>query len=320
MLKEVLSLFMVAPPKGPLSAEEEELLRELPLRHFIFFKRHFEDQGAWEALRRDLRRVSPPGLWAVDQEGGPVVRILPPLCPRLKAPLELAREGDSRGAVLREARLCARAVKALGLNLNLAPVLDLAGEEAPAFLRGRTFGAEPELVAELGSLYVRAFREEGLFCAAKHFPGLGGVTVDPHKRLPIKENLRPEDLVPFRAVVREGVLAVMTTHLLVSSFDDQPATYSPRLVRFLREELSFAGLVMTDDLFMGGALEGLGLEEAVLNAFLAGHDLLLLCGPFEESLAAVRAFLKEVKGSSVLRKEVSARLSYCLLKGKVLKA
>ena len=320
MLKETLSLFMVAPPKGPLSREEEGLLRELPLRHFIFFRRHFEDKEAWEALRRDLKRLSPPGLWAVDQEGGPVVRILPPLCPRLKAPLELARGRDPQEAVLREARLCARALKALGLNLNLAPVLDLAGEEAPAFLRGRTFGSEPDLVARLGGLYVRVFREEGLFCAAKHFPGLGGVVVDPHKRLPVKEALRPEDLFPFRAAIKEGVFAIMTTHLLVSSFDEEPATYSPRLVKFLREELSFSGLVMTDDLFMGGALEGRGLEEAVLSAFLAGHDLLLLCGPFKESLAVVKAFLREVERSPVLRREVSFRLSYCLLKSKVLKA
>lgn len=304
---------MIAPPRRPLTPEEKDRIRSLGLRHFIFFKEHFSDRAFWENFKKELQALSPPGLWAVDQEGGPVTRITPPLFPAIKAPLSLAREEEPEQAVREAALLCARNLKKLGLNFNLAPVLDLAGEGAPPFLRGRTFGEDPSLTARLGVTYLKAFKQVGLYCCGKHFPGLGGVEVDPHLRLPVKERLDERDLIPFKAAVMAGLPAMMTTHLLVPSFSADPVTYSPKFLRFLREELGFRGVVLTDDLFMGGALAGIDLEEAVLKAFLAGHDLMLLCGDFTKSLAALAAFCEEVQQSPALREEMLARLSSRLL-------
>ena len=299
---------MVGLPGPELTPEIEEAVKEYGLRHFIFFSRNLSQKERAKTLLSALKKKR--GFLAVDQEGGPVARLRPPLFPKLSAPLELARKKDPLGAVAQEARVCAQHLKKYGFNLNLAPVLDLGDEKAPSFLRGRTFGSDPEKVALLGQIYVRTFLDEGLLCCAKHFPGLGGVEVDPHQGLPVKETVEEEDLLPFLEAIRIGVPAVMTTHLLIPAWDKEPATFSSKIVKFLRENLGFKGLILTDDLFMGGALARASLEEAVLRAFLAGHDLLLLCGEFHKSIDALAIFSEECQKSLILRKKVGEKLSF----------
>ncbi|NPA48878.1 MAG: glycoside hydrolase family 3 protein [Thermodesulfobacteria bacterium] len=303
-------LFLIALDGKTLTPEEKEAISLFGLRHFIFFSRNLGSYGETRALLEELETLAGKGLRAIDQEGGPVSRLKPPHFPGLKAPLSLASEEDPEEAVAREAVLCARELKRWGFNFNLAPVLDLGEETAPSFLKGRTFGGDPQMVAGLARVYIRAFLDEGLLCCAKHFPGLGGVEVDPHQGLPVKETVEEEDLLPFLEAIRIGVPAVMTTHLLIPAWDKEPATFSPKIVKFLRENLGFKGLILTDDLFMGGALARASLEEAVLRAFLAGHDLLLLCGEFHKSIDALAIFSEECQKSLILRKKVGERLSF----------
>ncbi len=310
---------MVGLPGPELTPEIEEAVKEYGLRHFIFFSRNLPQKERAKALLSALKKKR--GFLAVDQEGGPVARLRPPLFPKLSAPLELARKKDPLGAVAQEARVCAQHLKEYGFNLNLAPVLDLGDEKAPPFLRGRTFGSDPERVALLGQIYVRTFLDEGLLCCAKHFPGLGKARLDPHEDLPVLETLDPAALRPFGAAIAAGVPCVMTTHLLVQEFDQEPATFSSRIVSLLREELSFSGLVLTDDLFMGAVQKKMDLAEAALKAFLAGHDLLLLCQDFSQSLETIKLLLPEFRAPS-LKKRVEESLGrqekvlkYCLAAG-----
>ena len=312
-------LFMIGLEGPRLSPEEEETIRELGLRHFILFRRNLEDRQQTARLVSSLRRYG--GFVAVDQEGGPVARLRPPLFPDLPAPLELAGDPDPEGAVARTAALCARHLREYGFNLNLSPVLDLGDEEAPSFLRGRTFGRDPEKVARLGRTYVETFLSEGLLCCAKHFPGLGEARLDPHEDLPVLERLDPAALEPFRAAVDAGVPCVMTTHLLIRELDQRPATFSSSVVTLLRRELSFPGFVLTDDLFMGAVLKKMDLAEAALHAFLAGHDLLLLCQDFRRSAETIRELLPELR-SPALKGRVEESLErqeklfkYCLPAG-----
>lgn len=285
------SLFMLGLSGPELTPEEKEAIKALGLKHFILFKRNIVDQGQLRALIGDLRALAPEGFLAVDQEGGRVVRLVPPLFPPLPAPLELASSPRAEERVRQTAKDCAQRLKALGFNFNLAPVLDLGGEDAPDFLRGRTFGEDPAHVARLGQAYIKAFLEERVLCCAKHFPGLGGARIDPHEALPFLPTLREEALLPFAKAVEAGVPAVMTTHLVVEELHHQPATFSRKVVRLLRERLSFQGLVLSDDLFMGAVSRSLPLEEALLQALAAGHDLLLLCEDFARSVAAVEQAL-----------------------------
>ena len=314
-------LFLIALDGKTLTPEEKEAISLFGLRHFIFFSRNLGSYGETRALLEELETLAGKGLRAIDQEGGPVSRLKPPHFPGLKAPLSLASEEDPEEAVAREAVLCARELKRWGFNFNLAPVLDLGEETAPSFLKGRTFGGDPQMVAGLARVYIRAFLAEGLLCCAKHFPGLGKAQLDPHEDLPVLETLDPQALRPFGAAIAAGVPCVMTTHLLIQELDREPATFSSRIVSLLREELSFSGLVLTDDLFMGAVQKKMDLAEAALKAFLAGHDLLLLCQDFSQSLETIKLLLPEFRAPS-LKKRVEESLGrqekvlkYCLAAG-----
>ncbi len=303
-----LAEFLVLSPSGPeLSEEEREIVRDLRLRHFILFKRHFVEAEQVRRLVEELRIPSGrgsegQGLLMVDQEGGRVQRIGPPLSSEFPEPLSVARRGAE--AVEGFSRELARTLKAWGLHVNLAPVLDLAGEEAPDFLRGRTFGDDPWEVARLGQVFIRVHLEEGVFPCAKHFPGLGGVHVDPHRELPAVEGLSERALEPFREAVRAGVPFMMTTHLVVRELSERPATFSREIVQVLRERLGFEGPVLTDDL----AMEALGdyeLPERFLYALLSGHTLWLYCGSLTEAAEALAELSREVAKSRVLRDKVA---------------
>ena len=306
MIREFAALIMSTPSGPELTDEEREAVRDLGFRHFIFFKRHFQEKDQIQGLLGDLRFLSRRfaegrNLLAVDQEGGRVQRIGPPFASEFPEPLSVALKGPSE--VERFSREIARSIRSLGLNLNLAPVLDLAGEEAPDFLRGRTFGDNPKEVARLGAVFIRAHLEEGVFSCAKHFPGLGGLEKDPHKELPDILTVRSEALEPFKRAVASGVPFVMTTHLVVKAWDERPLTFSQKAVGILRRELSFEGPVITDDL----AMQGLSVwewPERLIYALAAGHDLLLFCRPLPELLPAILEVAREVSSSRVLRERV----------------
>ncbi|HIE33129.1 MAG TPA: glycoside hydrolase family 3 protein [Thermodesulfobacteriaceae bacterium] len=311
MIRKLAALLMSTLSGPELTDEEREAIRDLGFRHFIFFKRHFQEKEQISALMSEIKTLSErlaqgQNLLAVDQEGGRVQRIGPPLVPEFPEPFEVARRGPSE--VEKFSREIGRSVSFLGLNLNLAPVLDLAGEGAPDFLRGRTFGEDPKEVARFGEVFIRAHLEEGVFPCAKHFPGLGGIEKDPHEELPEIQKVRPEDLWPFKNAVAVGVPFMMTTHLVVKSWDDKPLTFSERAVDILRRELSFCGPVVTDDLAMKG-LSAWEWPERLIYALAAGHDLLLFCRPLPELLPVLFEVAKEISTSRVLREKLLEGIS-----------
>jgi Beta-glucosidase-related glycosidases len=241
-------LFFILSPSTELKEEELSFYREAGIRNFIFFKRHFEDDFS-EYLKRLKQALKGLFLLCVDQEGGRVARI-PGDFP---SPLSMARQMREKGdKAFREwAKSLAKAVKSQGLNVNLAPCVDLADEKAPDFLRERTFGLNPEEVIECAKLFYYCHEEEGIATCLKHFPGLGGVEVDPHEDLPRKSLISEKDLKPFKSLSSLYPM-VMTTHLSVSLDEALPSTFSERIVRLLREDCNFKGLILTDDLNMKG--------------------------------------------------------------------
>jgi beta-N-acetylhexosaminidase len=244
----------------------------------VLFERNIETREQVRELCESLRRWSESRIRiAVDQEGGRVSRFGCGVTPLPGA----AALGEGAGADLRAAIArvrqqmaeVARELCALGVDVNLAPVADLAiGPENPA-LSGRCFGADPALVAALVTACVEGCREGGIAPTLKHFPGLGGARADPHLELARREGPVGEAaLRPFRAGIAAGCPFVMTTHLVVAGADETPATFSPRLVKdLLRGELGFRGQVITDALEMGAVA---GDRDAAERALRAGHDVL----------------------------------------------
>ncbi len=310
-------LFVMAGlPGHGLDRLSRELVLEFGLCNFIIFSRnvgHGRDAlaGLLKELRRICRRAGlPEPLFAVDQEGGAVQRLGPPHWPVIPSNEEVGRSSAPLEAAKAQARAAGEALRELGIVLNLAPVLDLAEKGQDPVLRGRCYGSDPRQVGRLGETYLKELQSMGVGATAKHFPGLGGVTMDPHKVLPRisdgEEGLRRR-LLPFSQAVDSGVAAVMTTHCIFEGWDGAaPATFSSLIAhRLLRQELGFGGLLLTDDLDMGGARTMGPVGQAAVEAFAVGHDLLLICNSVERVAEALEDLERGLSRSRALRERAS---------------
>jgi beta-N-acetylhexosaminidase len=266
----------------------------------IFFRRNIVSPEQVARLNRDIQRLAleelgRPLLLAIDQEGGTVARLTPPFSQIPDAQV-LGAEGPE--AVSRYARLSAQEMRLVGLNLNLAPVLDVNLLESAGPMERRSFGRDPALVAECGVAAVTAIQQEGVMATAKHFPGLGRAQEDPHLSLPVvpatREELLQSDLVPFRAAFQAGVACAMTSHILYPALDQGlPGTLSAAILTgLLRNELGFEGVLISDDLDMGAVTGRYPPEWAALTALQAGVDLLLVCND-QEHMKLVAEALRE---------------------------
>ncbi|RMH79139.1 MAG: glycoside hydrolase family 3 protein [Actinomyces sp.] len=254
------------------------------------------DAGIGEALA-PLAGHSPTPVIAVDEEGGAVQR-LEAVIGAAPSARRLARLDDP-AATRDEARERARAVAALGFTVVLAPVADVG---VSAGLRSRTFGDDPEVVATQAAAFAAGLSEGGVLAVAKHFPGHGATPDDSHRRLPVTtplDEMRTRDLVPF-ARLADRVPVVMVGHLVVPGLTgDLPATFSPAAVALLRDEMSFDGVIMSDDLSMG-ALSAWTVPEAAVLAVAAGQDL-VIAGGLDTASASVTALERAVVSGALDR-------------------
>jgi len=201
-------------------------------------------------------------------------------------------------------RVVALEGRAIGIHLDFAPVLDVNNNPRNPIINVRSFGENPQRVAELGDAFIRGLREHGMLSTAKHFPGHGDTETDSHIALPAIAGSRPRldsiELVPFRAAVREGTDAVMAGHLAVPGLagpDAPPATLSPVVLdTLLRGDLGFRGLIVTDALNMGAVVGRYGATQAAVRALAAGADVLLM--PVS-ARATIDAVVDAVAGGAV---------------------
>ncbi|OGR04405.1 MAG: glycoside hydrolase family 3 [Deltaproteobacteria bacterium RIFOXYD12_FULL_53_23] len=288
---------MVGLPGTELDDSTRNLIKEYGINNFILFKRNAENPAQIRSLCLGLVSACraaglPAPLISIDQEGGTVARLKAPFFSEFPDTRALAESDQAEELLTDYARTCARELLAVGINMNLAPVLDVSPTEQGLFMERRSLGGAPEQVARLGTLIITLMQENGLAACAKHFPGLGAATLDPHKVLPVVDrslaDLRACDLLPFAAAIRAGVAGIMTSHTVYPQLDpDQPATLSPLILEgLLRNELGYNGMIITDDLEMG-AIENEGtVADAALAAFKAGADMLLICHEHHKIIAA----------------------------------
>jgi beta-N-acetylhexosaminidase len=299
---------------GPrLTSEDDELLREVEPGGIVLFRRNIESAEQVRALVEALRNRLGAGLHVVvDQEGGAVTRFERE-CTVFPGNLTLgALAANDRSEALALARqwgrVSGRELASLGIDGNLAPVLDLTVRSDNPGIGCRSFGADPALVGELAVELAAGHHEEGVFTVAKHFPGLGAADLDTHHALPrIPPGDESRHLEPFAVAIAGGIPAVMTAHLIHEGLDpDAPATASRTVVdEVLRGRLGFAGVAMTDALEMGAVGEH-PIEARVEAAVRAGHDVLCLCHGREAMLRARRHLDAIGAGEDAM---VSARLA-----------
>ncbi|MEK7384774.1 MAG: beta-N-acetylhexosaminidase, partial [Elusimicrobiota bacterium] len=248
------------------------------------------------------QRLGRPLLVAIDHEGGWVLRFKSGIT-AFPGNAALGRANDPKLAYA-VGRQMARELAPLGIRMNLAPVLDVSTQAYNPGIGIRSFGSSPNLVGRLGAAFTRGLQDHGLSACAKHFPGKGAATVDAHVDLPTIKMPRAAfsrtHLAPFRAAVRAGVDAVMTSHVRFPAFDKVPATFSRKIVHgVLRQELGYGGLVVSDDLCMGAITKRWPVAQATMMCLDAGHDVLMIAHDLQGMRDAVD-LLRESAGAGFL--------------------
>ena len=286
--------------------ELRSLAREFGLGGVILFARNVAEPEQIAGVSYDAARLVPElPLWvSVDQEGGRVARLKAPFT-EWPAMATLGRSGDVRLAE-RFARALAAELKAVGITLDYAPVLDIHTNPRNPVIGDRALSEKAGEVARLGAAIVTALQAEGVAACGKHFPGHGDTQEDSHLELPLVEHplerLRQVEFVPFKAAIDAGVATIMTAHVFMPALDEKrPATLSRRVVAdLLREELNFEGVILSDDLEMKAIASTYAVPSAAVLAIAAGCDGILICsGDHATQAAALEALIYAVESQEL---------------------
>ena len=281
-----------------LTAQERDWLQHDAVAGVVLFARNFASRAQVGELSAAIREVAPrPQLICVDQEGGRVQRFregfsaLPPL-----QEIGARHADDPEGALElaeQHAWLMASEVRASGVDLSFAPVVDLGrGNRA---IGNRAFSEDPQVVAAFTAAYVRGMHAAGMGATLKHFPGHGTVLEDTHVDVAVDprplHELRQQDLVPFEAGIAAGADAVMMAHVVYPQVAPEPAGYSRRWIeQILRGDMGFRGVVFSDDIGMAASHAAGGVGARVHAHLDAGCDVVLVCHPelVQDALHAVQ--------------------------------
>lgn len=312
-LRHSVGQLLIVGLSGPeLTATERAWLKLIRPAGIILFRRNIETV---EQTRRLLEEATgyctQPAFRFVDVEGGLVDRFRDVIGISRSAQT-VARTGKAR--LMREhGRLIGREVRALGFNTTLAPVLDLALPESAPVMKTRVAAPDPEGVIRYTSEFLEGLRSEGILGCGKHFPGLGGGTLDSHEATPLiqrsYQDLWQFDLLPYRKLHR-SLPIVMISHAAypMTQGGSTPASISSFWINtVLRKQIGFRGLVLSDDMEMGGILKHMPMEEAAISAVSAGSDLIEICHSQELIFRAYEALLARAEQSSAFAKQIEAR-------------
>jgi beta-N-acetylhexosaminidase len=290
-----------------LTADTRRLLNTVQPGGIILFARNVDTATELRALGRALRtEFSYRPLVAIDQEHSHVNR-LRNIIGETPTIADVKKQGNVEQAE-DFGRTTGRWLHQFCIDIDFAPVFDLELFDANTdnALRERCWGRTADEVIRWAGAFLEGLEREGVAACPKHFPGLGGATLDSHEKLPTiqrtREIILAEDIVPYARLMRR-LTAIMVGHGHYPAFDGEkprPASLSPIIITdLLRKELGFTGLVLTDDMEMGAISEIASFEDAVVEAFQAGADMMLVCHTAEKALAANEALTKAVESGRV---------------------
>jgi Beta-glucosidase-related glycosidases len=321
--QKIGQMLLIGFPSGEEGLEHlRAAVEEFAAGNVILFSRNIGAPEEIFALNKEVERIVTSGigvrpLIAVDQEGGVVARIREGLTPlpgamAQAAALRCGRRGDADVRKLGE--ICGSELASLGVNWNLAPVADVNVNPANPVIGVRSYGEDPERVAELASAFAAGLKQAGVLATAKHFPGHGDTTVDSHLGLPCIPHdlarLEKIELIPFRRLIADGIGAVMTAHVRFPAIepDDLPATLSPRVLSgLLRDRLGFAGIIVSDCFEMKAIADH--YPDAAVQAVKAGADILDISHTYELQRAAARAIEAAVLSGEIPESRIDESVS-----------
>jgi len=273
------------------SEDFKHFVRQAPPAGFILFARNVEEPAQLLELNRELRDLLPaslPPILSVDQEGGRVLRIRDTAWP----PMRWLGNADDLELTRAVAAAMAGELRAMGFNLDWAPVADVDSNPDNPIIGDRSFSRDPERVARHVLAFVQGLHAAGMMGSVKHFPGHGDTSVDSHLDLPVVEKDVPDlehcELVPFQHAVAAGIEVVMTAHVVFPAWDEaHPATMSHHILKgWLRGQLGHQGIIVSDDMEMGAVRGRYPLEMQLDLACRATVDLFLCCKELDLQMEA----------------------------------
>ena len=296
-----------------VTPELRKLIEDYHIGGVIFFTRNIEDVFQLADLIYEIQEIAcnktdgVPLLIGVDQEGGRVARIKEPFT--VFPPARILGRSRSEELAYKQGMIQAIEIKALGFNIDFAPVLDVDTNTENPVIGDRAFGSDAGLVSLLGCSVIKGLQENGVAACGKHFPGHGDASVDSHLELPALihdiERLKRLELAPFNAAIKEGVESIMTAHICFPEIDSEkiPAAFSEKIINgILRKESGFKGVVFSDDLEMKAVENNFTIEDASVRSIKAGIDMLLICRSYEKQIKAFEAILKGVENGEISKK------------------
>jgi beta-N-acetylhexosaminidase len=306
-IKEIGQLLVVGFDSTEMSPRLASLLTRLQPAGVILFARNIKGPvQTWRLLRECQKAVSTPLFACVDLEGGDVDRFRAVLGPAPSA-AEVFATGD-RGLFRAHGEIIGGNCRALGFNVDFAPVLDLAFEASRSVMSTRAVSADPAEVATYAREFLAGLRKAGVLGCGKHFPGLGEGALDSHHELPVIEKslkeLWAEDLIPYRTLRRQLPM-VMVSHAAYSQVTRErtPASLSKMWITdILRKRIGFRNLIVSDDLEMGGVLSAAPIGKAAVEFVRAGGDLCLVCHREDYIAEAHEALVKASEDSKFGRR------------------
>lgn len=296
-----------------MTPELRRLVEEIHVGGVIIYERNVDSPQQLAQLAADLQQVAKqsghPGLFiSIDQEGGIVARLKEAKgFTEFPSAMAVAATGKAENARLM-AQAMAAELKALGINMDLTPVLDVNNNPANPVIGIRSFSSDPQRVTEYGLACIQGLQESGVMAIGKHFPGHGDTGVDSHVALPTvphdRARLEAVEFVPFRAAMKAGVAGIMSAHITFPAIDPTPglaATLSPKVMTTLvRDEMKYDGLLMTDSLAMGALSQsGYPAPQAAAAALKAGADILLFQSGYEINRQAHAMIVERVRRGEI---------------------
>jgi beta-N-acetylhexosaminidase len=290
--------------------------RDLLLRgvsSVILFARNYESPRQLAELCHEIKQVGSdsrgrPIMICVDHEGGRVQRFPPPFT-AIPSMREVGQTNDPTCART-IGSIMAKELRAVNIDMNLAPVLDVDSNPANPVIGARSFGPTPDVVSRMAIALIDGLQSSGTAACGKHFPGHGDTSIDSHLDLPRlphdMKRLEAVELPPFKAAIKSGVAAIMTSHVLFETLDAKfPATISAAVIdSVLRQRLGFDRVIISDDLEMKAIADHYGFDDAILRSAMAGIDLFMVCHTHELQHRAIDVLIDASKRGSLPRDRI----------------
>jgi len=299
----------------------KDMIREYYIGGFILFKDNMssieQTLELLNSLKEENKNNPIPLFLSIDEEGGRVHRL-----PKSFLNMPTAKQiGDinNENISFQYGKILAKRIKALGFNMDFAPVMDINSNPKNPVIGDRAFGSNRDIVSHNGIQVMEGIRSENIISVIKHFPGHGDTSIDSHWDLPIInkdiKELKELELTPFLKGIESGVDGIMIGHIMFPKIDNTyPATLSKEIItNLLRKELSFEGVIISDDMSMGAIAKNYTIEDAAIKYLKAGGDILLLCHGEENPIIVMERIKEEVEKGRITEEEIDEKV-YRILK------